>query len=464
VRDGGWIGLQYWSFYRYDDWRTSFEGVNDHEADWETISVFLYRAADGELVPRWVVYSCHELVGNDLRRRWDDATQLERVGEHPVAYVGAGSHANHYLPGEYLIEAEIPPLRRVADLLQTVRSFWARVVRRESSAGPTLRSVLSIPFVEYARGDGLSIGPGQDREWQAVHLDPPPTWLTGYRGLWGLYARDPTGGENAPAGPMFNRDGTPRSAWYDTLGYAGLNRLPPPPEERRRIRAEQRVLERRQRQLRQEIEEKLAELQTRGARHLAYQTLPALQREAAALGAELATEAARLKALRRELSQNETVAAALRQRRDRLERGEEDPPLAHVNILQTPSTSEELRFVRLTEFWSAITIGLLVIGFLLLVEFAPGWILAGGLILLVAVALIESLLRGTYPRVIRDITMGLAALTLLVLIYEYFWTLLIGGLVLGVLVLTVQNLRDALAPTGKRPRRRKTGESNPARG
>jgi hypothetical protein len=61
IRDGGWIGLQYWYFYRYDDWRTSFEGVNDHEADWEAISVYLYRASDGRLTPRWVVFSCHEL-------------------------------------------------------------------------------------------------------------------------------------------------------------------------------------------------------------------------------------------------------------------------------------------------------------------------------------------------------------------------------------------------------------------
>jgi len=155
---------------------------------------------------------------------------------------------------------------------------------------------------------------------------------------------------------------------------------------------------------------------------------------------------AELKALRRELSQNETVAAALDYRHLKLEQGIEDPPHAHIRVLQTPSTSDQLRFVRLTEFWSAITIGLLVIGFILLVEFAPGWILAGGLILLVVVALIESIFRGSYPRVIRDITMGLAALTLLLLVYQYFQVILIGGLVLGALVLTVQNLREALAP------------------
>jgi len=464
IRDGGWIGLQYWYFYRYDDWRTSFEGVNDHEADWETISVYLYQAEDGSLTPRWAVFSCHEFAGSDLRRRWDDADQLELVGEHPVAYVGAGSHAHYFRPGEYLVEAEVPPLKRLAALIKSLRTFWVKVVRQGTGAGPALRNVLAIPFVEYARGDGLSLGPGQDRGWQAVLLDPAPDWLTGYRGLWGLYVRDPMGGENAPAGPMFNRDGTPRGAWYDPLAYAGLNLLLPPPAERKRLAFERRRLARHRRRLRQQIEEGLAAIQARGVVHRAYEGFPGLQGEAQSLAAALAAEAGALKGKRRELSQTEAVSAALGHRLDKLRRGEDDPPQGHIRTLPSPSTLDELRFVRLTEFWSAITIGLLVIGFILLVQLAPGWIVAGGLTLLVVVALIESILRGSYPRVIRDITVGLAALTLLLLIYEYFGVLLVGGLVAGVLVLTLQNLREALAPTGRHSRRKKSAPADPAKG
>ena len=181
------------------------------------------------------------------------------------------------------------------------------------------------------------------------------------------------------------------------------------------------------------------------------------------VGFDLAAEAGSLKGMRRELTQNEAVSAALGRRLDKLRLGKEDPPHAHIRVLQTPSTSDELRFVRLTEFWSAITIGLLVIGFIMLVQLAPGWILAGGLTLVVVVALIESILRGSYPRVIRDITVGLAALTLLLLIYEYFRVILIGGLVIGVLVLTLQNLREALAPVRKRKRRRKLAQEDPSK-
>ena len=41
LRTGGYTVLQYWYFYPFNDWRSTFYGVNDHEADWETISVYL---------------------------------------------------------------------------------------------------------------------------------------------------------------------------------------------------------------------------------------------------------------------------------------------------------------------------------------------------------------------------------------------------------------------------------------
>ena len=40
-RDGGYVVLQYWYFYPMNDWRSTFGGVNDHEADWEQVTIFL---------------------------------------------------------------------------------------------------------------------------------------------------------------------------------------------------------------------------------------------------------------------------------------------------------------------------------------------------------------------------------------------------------------------------------------
>ena len=97
-REGGYIVLQYWYFYAMNDWRSTFGGVNDHEADWEQVTLFLVERQEAEPALAWVAFSSHDEVGDDLRRRWDDP-DIEYVGEHPVVYAGAGSHSGAYLPG-----------------------------------------------------------------------------------------------------------------------------------------------------------------------------------------------------------------------------------------------------------------------------------------------------------------------------------------------------------------------------
>ena len=41
VRTATWTALQYWFFYAFNDWRSGFNGANDHEADWEQVLVYL---------------------------------------------------------------------------------------------------------------------------------------------------------------------------------------------------------------------------------------------------------------------------------------------------------------------------------------------------------------------------------------------------------------------------------------
>ena len=112
VRDGDWLICQYWFFYSFNNWRSGFGGVNEHESDWEQVTVFLDGTGQldeaGLPAPRWVVFSAHDETGDDLRRRWDDP-DLTRVDErHPVVFAGAGSHSGAYLPGDYLISIEPP--------------------------------------------------------------------------------------------------------------------------------------------------------------------------------------------------------------------------------------------------------------------------------------------------------------------------------------------------------------------
>src|SRR5207244_1703143 len=62
--DGGYLVAQYWYLYAMNDWRSSFGGVNDHEADWEQVTLYLApvvgapdpaRAESWE--PAWVAFS-----------------------------------------------------------------------------------------------------------------------------------------------------------------------------------------------------------------------------------------------------------------------------------------------------------------------------------------------------------------------------------------------------------------------
>src|SRR5262249_24461151 len=141
---------------------------------------------------------------------------------------GAGSHASYFMPGEYQAEVPIPVPRRMSGLVQALGRFWRITIGQ--GEGETRRP-LRIPFIDLARGDGLAIGPGQPNEWTPNVIDGTTPWVAQYGGLWGLYARDPISGENAPAGPMYERDGSARPSWFDPLGFAGLDQVPPPPRE-----------------------------------------------------------------------------------------------------------------------------------------------------------------------------------------------------------------------------------------
>lgn len=215
-RDAGYVILQYWFFYSMNDWRSTFGGVNDHESDWEQVTIFLTE----DYEPRWVAFSSHDEVGDDLRRRWDDP-DIEYVdGTHPVVYAGAGSHSGAYLPGEYLVTAPLP----IPEWLDSVRRGIINLLPWRGQAG---QGTVGIPYIDYKRGDGLSVGAGGDRPWNAVAVSDDTNWVRDFRGLWGLDTRDFLGGERAPAGIRYERNETVRESWGQPVAWAGLDREAP---------------------------------------------------------------------------------------------------------------------------------------------------------------------------------------------------------------------------------------------
>jgi hypothetical protein len=443
VRQDGWIVLQYWLFYPFNDWRSGFFGANDHEADWEKVFVYLSESEPGEVSPEWVAYAAHNYTGDNLRRRWDDP-EVEKVGEHPVIYVGAGSHASYYAPGEYLTELTLPlpsPLARVAD---AVRSFWKTRLGQYVGDGDDGSGYFHIPFVDYARGDGLSVGEGGDREWDEPRIitDPPPDWVSGYRGLWGLYARDPFEGEDAPAGPMYNRDKSVNRAWYDPVGWAGLDKVPPPTETLEAVLDQRADIVSRCAALRAEIEEKSRQLKKLGAKVAAMRGrshLDAPYEEGTKRVAELSTELDRLRA---RLATDEVVSESLEEYADRLRTGERDPARAHISRAHRPASEDELRVSRVAEAWAAISVSLMLISFVGIWMFEREHLISMLVFSIALFAFAEAGFRGRLVNLVSSANIGLAVVSTLVIFYEFFWQLVVAAVLTVGLYVLWDNLRE----------------------
>ena len=447
IHQDGWVVLQYWFFYAFNNWRSGFFGVNDHEADWEMIHVYLYKNEAGELKPEWVAYALHEEFGDNIRRHWDDP-ELERMGDHPVIYAGAGSHASYFTPGEHLAELEVPIFAPVSRIFRQFAAWWNRFSNQKNTANNPLQIqeiiALRVPFIDYARGDGLVFGPGQKILWgEPVLLNPVPGWVQNYRGLWGLYTQDPFSGENAPAGPMYNRDGSVRRAWHDPAGWAGLDKIPPP----------SLVLEhliQRKAALVEEIGE-LAELSEKRSQELAGLSIevsatehqPHLKQRWIELRRQVQKASLELGGLRARLSQQRSQLEALQSYEDQLRSGH--APLAARPLRSRPTREPEMRINRLVELWSAVSIGILMIGFVALMIFYRQHFIAGLVVLVSLFIFLESGFRRQLPQLINSLTVGLAVVALLVLVWKFFWYLVVVAVLAAGSYIIYENLRELYA-------------------
>jgi hypothetical protein len=443
LRQDGWIVLQYWLFYPFNDWRSGFFGANDHEADWEKVFVFLSEDESGEARPAWTAYAAHNYTGDNLRRRWDDP-EVEKVGEHPVIYVAAGSHASYYAAGEYLTELDLPLPAPLARAVRSVRAFWRRRLGQYAGRDAGGSGYFHIPFVDYARGDGLTIGPGQDREWDPPRLmqEPLPGWVSGYRGLWGLYTRDPFEGEDAPAGPMYNRDKSVARAWYDPVGWAGLDKVPTPAEALQTVIEDREEIEDRCAKLRREIEEKSRRLKKLGAQAAAMRDRSHLDRPYRARSRRIAELSAEVDRLRSELATDEAVSASLEEYAGRIRAGEPEPPRAHITRAHRPASEEELRVSRAAEAWAAVSVSLVLISFVLIALFEREHLISMLVFSIALFSFVEAGFRGRLVNLVSSANIGLAVVATLVIVYEFFWPLVVAGvLVLGLYVLW-DNVRE----------------------
>ncbi len=435
VRDGDWTVLQYWYFYCFNSWRSGFGGVNDHESDWEMVSIYLYEDS-GQLIPEWLAYASHDFLGDDLRRRWDDASEMDFIDGHPVVYSGAGSHASYFRPGEYQAEANLNLPQWVQVLRGLWNKFWTETLGQEPN------DPFRIPFVDYARGDGMAIGAGQPYNWHGVMIDESIPWVSQYRGLWGYFARDPISGENAPAGPMYNRDGTPRGAWYDPLGFAGLDKVPTPPDALRLLEKNAAELNARQTELVSLVPDHTNRLQELGARLKSLEHQPHLAREYGALQKQILAFTEELHAMRREHTENEAVLESINGRLQTLRQGVPDDPHGHIRHLAIPVKSTHMRFARVAQAWAAISLSALLFAIVTLLLLAPRFLPAGLVVITLLFIVTESFLRGAFIHTVGEVTVLLAVIAAVIIFLHFWFWILIGMLLAVASFLLYQRLRE----------------------
>lgn len=186
--------LTYHLFYAYNNGPPGIAEGQNHEGDWERVTVQL----DERYQPTAVRYSAHE--GLNSERPWSEAPKEDG---RPVVYVGQGSHANYPEPGTWATNVTLADDRA------------APGGTRFDLAGQTAVDVTTEPYygshvswgergsLAEARQDWTSgpTGPSPDKG-PLTDADPTREPLDGWRRVVGDGVNDAADGVNGPIGQV----------------------------------------------------------------------------------------------------------------------------------------------------------------------------------------------------------------------------------------------------------------------
>jgi hypothetical protein len=334
----------------------------------------------------------------------------------------------------------IKPIRHT---IGVVIRFWKETLGQGQSdqSAETEGSQISVPFIDYARGDGLVIGPGQELSWSPILLTKQDNWVENFRGLWGLDTRDFLGGERAPAGPKFNRDGSVRVSWYDPLGWAGLDKTPPPGQIVFRLQEQISNVNQRRQEAEIEIEQKRDALRQMAIELRALQQANHLDKLYNEKVVDLEQDNQELQALYARHTRLTETLLATQSYLSAVERGEMGDPQAHIrhkHVPQPPLPSQS----GILEFWAAVSGGVMLLALVGLLYFHPdGWPIWLA-VALVSILAVEATVRGRLINFLLSTTMVLGVITALVLMADFFWLLVVLALAAVVVYSVFSNLRE----------------------
>jgi hypothetical protein len=241
---------------------------------------------------------------------------------------------------------------------------------------------------------------------------------------------------------MYNRDGSVRNSWYDPLGFAGLDKTPPPPQELTLLVENCEEIQKRQDELKELVPQKANELQVLGMKLKGLENHPHLAKIYALLEKRIAVVGEELRVLRRERFENGALLQGITQRLEMLKSGHRDNPQAHIRHKAVPVEEVSMRYARATETWAAISLSLLLFALAALFLLAPAFFWVGFAILVILGMVAESILRGAYTQTVSRISLVLALVTAVILFIQYWQYILVVTLVVLGVVLMLQRLRE----------------------
>jgi hypothetical protein len=298
-----------------------------------------------------------------------------------------------------------------------------------------------VPFIDYARGDGRCIGPGREETWSPELISEEVGWVQKFRGLWGLDTRDPLGGERAPAGPKYNRDGSVRQSWYDPVGWAGLDKVYPPEvlagEIDKRLAAVQTEMD----ELSTNIESKREELRKQALDLEALKVTEYFDALRVKKDVELKIAQKELQDLQLHRTELSESRQALVSYAHRVKRGDMGSPTAHLHHVHHPQPPLPPQH-RAVEVWAALSGALILLSVFLVLILQPDHWVSWLLLLAFVMGAIENLVRGNLVNYLLTIIIILAIIAVVILFIE-FWEWFLGLLLIGVVIFIIRgNLQE----------------------
>jgi hypothetical protein len=231
-------------------------------------------------------------------------------------------------------------------------------------------------------------------------------------------------------------------SWNDPLGFAGVDKVAPPSRQPDELRARIAGREARLRELDAAIERRSAELPGLDleTRSLAADGAMATLHKARAT--ELATGTAELESQRRERAGVADALVALRRELGRVESGNLGDPRGHLQHPHRPVPAADVQYGRIVEFWSALSVGLLLLAIVALVSLrlAPWWAALG--LALAGYAVLEAAFRRRLTLLTLRVELVLAMISAAILVWEGLFLIIIAAVAGLALVVVLDNVRE----------------------